>query len=59
MDLIEDYYLDMKITQKPMREEMQSIERELQIWKKMFAKCLRKRNKMTEKILNLFSVVSI
>lgn len=31
MDLIEDYYLDMKITQKPMREEMQSIERELQI----------------------------
>lgn len=59
MDLIEDYYLDMKITQKPMREEMQSIERELQIWKKMFAKSLRKRNKMTEKILNLFSVVSI
>lgn len=54
MDLIEDYYLDMKITQKPMREEMQSIERELQIWKKMFAKSLRKRNKMTEKNLKFF-----
>lgn len=31
IDLIEDDYLDMKITQKSMREEMQSIERELQI----------------------------